>query len=268
MLSALRAQLGERGCPLPPMTLVSEPDAVLLAAGVQHPGQSRYVGLTWGSGLDLGCAAPGSIVLRRLGIAGDLTLFDGGFSQAQCVPFGQVDFSKDRDSYAPGEDLYLKMVSTDYLGEVYRLVMIKAAEAKLLSFGCSRDVLSLRWLGLDTLVEFLEDPEKGGTLAHFCREPEDREVGLAVGQAVLDRAARLLCANLAAVLQFVGAGRDPKAPACVGLHGAAFAFPPVKAALEHWVQADLREGRGLSLTLWQGEDMLPTGAAAAALYQG
>ena len=93
-------------------------------------------------------------------------------------------------------------------------------------------------------------------------------MGLAVGQAVLDRAARLLCANLAAVLQFVGAGRDPKAPACVGLHGAAFAFPPVKAALEHWVQADLREGRGLSLTLWQGEDMLPTGAAAAALYQG
>ena len=121
---------------------------------------------------------------------------------------------------------------------------------------------------LSALVEFLEDPEKGGTLAHFCREPEDREVGLAVGQAVLDRAARLLCANLAAVLQFVGAGRDPKAPACVGLHGAAFAFPPVKSALEHWAQADLREGRGLSLTLWQGEDMLTTGAAAAALYQG
>lgn len=42
----------------------------------------------------------------------------------------------------------------------------------------------------------------------------------------------------------------------------------MKAALEHWVQADLRESRGLSLTLWQGEDMLPTGAAAAALYQG
>ena len=125
----------------------------------------------------------------------------------------------------PGKDLYLKMVSTDYLGEVYRLVMIKAAEAKLLSFGCSRDVLSLRWLGLDTLAEFLTDPEKGGTLAHFCREPEDREVGLAVGQAVLDRAAKLLCVGLASVLQFVGAGRDPKAPACVGLHGAAFPSP-------------------------------------------
>ena len=144
--------------------------------------------------------------------------------------------------------------------------MIKAAEAKLLSFGCSRDVLSLRWLGLDTLAEFLTTPEKGGTLAHICREPEDREVGLAGGQAVLDRAAKLLCVGLAAVLQFVGAGRDPKAPACVGLHGAAFSFPPVKAAWEHQVQTYLRDTLGLSVTLCYGENMLPTGAAAEAFY--
>lgn len=266
VLAALQAELQDRGCPPLPMTLVSEPDAVLLAAGVQQPGCSRYVGLTWGSSVDVGFAAPGSIVLRWRGIPGDLMLFDSGLSQAQCVPFGQVDFSKDRDSYAPGKDLYWKMVSTDYLGEVYRLVMIKAAEAKLLSFGCSRDVLSLRWLGLDTLAEFLTDPEKGGTLAHFCREPEDREVGLAVGQAVLDRAAKLLCVGLASVLQFVGAGRDPKAPACVGLHGAAFSFPPVKAAWEHQVQTYLRDTLGLSVTLCYGENMLPTGAAAEALY--
>ena len=239
---------------------------VLAALQAELQGCSRYVGLTWGNSVDLGFAAPGSIVLRWRGIPGDLMLFDSGLSQAQCVPFGQVDFSKDRDSYAPGKDLYWKMVSTDYLGEVYRLVMIKAAEAKLLSFGCSRDVLSLRWLGLDTLAEFLTDPEKGGTLAHFCREPEDREVGLAVGQAVLDRAAKLLCVGLASVLQFVGAGRDPKAPACVGLHGAAFSFPPVKAAWEHQVQTYLRDTLGLSVTLCYGENMLPTGAAAEALY--
>ena len=88
----------------------------------------------------------------------------------------------------------------------------------------------------------------------------------AVGQAVLDRAAKLLCVGLASVLQFVGAGRDPKAPACVGLHGAAFSFPPVKAAWEHQVQTYLRDTLGLSITLCYGENMLPTGAAAEALY--
>lgn len=267
VLASLAQELQERGASPLPMALVSQPDAALLAAGVQAPGHSRYLGLTWGSDVDLGFVAPGSIVLRWPGIPGDLTLFSGGFSQAQCVPFGLVDYSKDRDCYGPGLDLYLKMVSTDYLGEIYRLVMIKAAERKLLSFGCSRDVLSLTWLDLDTLVDFLTHPETGGTLAHFCREPQDREVGLAVGKAVLDRAARLVCANLAAVLQFIGGGRDASAPVCVGLQGTAFAAPPLKAAFEAQVQSYLRETLGLHVTLWQGEDMLAVGSAAGALYQ-
>lgn len=266
VLAALRAELASRGVPCPPMVMVPWADAVLLAAGVQQPGQGRYLGLHWGSALDVGFVAPGSIVLRWPGIPGGLTLFAGGFSAAQCVPFGLVDFSKDRDCYGPGLDLYEKMASTDYLGEIYRLVMIKAAERKLLSFGCSRDVLSMTYLDLPTLVDFLADPDKGGTLAHFCREPEDREVGVTVGQAVLDRAARLVCANLAAVLAFVGGGQDPKAPVCIGLEGSAFLAPPLKAAFLAQAESLLAKELGLHVTFCQGEQMPAAGAAAAALY--
>lgn len=266
VLAALRAELASRGVPCPPMVMVPWADAVLLAAGVQQPGQGRYLGLHWGSALDVGFVAPGSIVLRWPGIPGGLTLFAGGFSEAQCVPFGLVDFSKDRDCYGPGLDLYEKMASTDYLGEIYRLVMIKAAERKLLSFGCSRDVLSMTYLDLPTLVDFLADPDKGGTLAHFCREPEDREVGVTVGQAVLDRAARLVCANLAAVLAFVGGGQDPKAPVCIGLEGSAFLAPPLKATFLAQAESLLTKELGLHVTFCQGEQMPAAGAAAAALY--
>lgn len=266
VLAALKAEFDSRGVPCPPMVMVPWADAVLLAAGVQQPGQGRYLGLTWGSTLDVGFTAPGSIVLRWPGIPGGLTLFTGGFSEAQCVPFGLVDYSKDRDCYGPGLDLYEKMASTDYLGEIYRLVMIKAAERKLLSFGCSRDVLSMTYLDLPTLVDFLADPLKGGTLAHFCREPEDREVGVAVGQAVLERAARLVCANLAAVLTFVGGGRNPEAPVCIGLEGSAFQAPPLKAAFEAQAEAFLTKELGLHVTFCQGQQMPAAGAAAAALY--
>lgn len=266
VLATLREELSQRSLPCPPMVLVSQADAALLAAALRTPNQSRCLGLTWGSNIDLGFVAPGSIVLRWPGIPGDLTLFSGGFSQAQCVPFGLVDYSKDRDCYAPGLDLYLKMVSTEYLGEIFRLVMIKAAERKLLSFGCSRDVLSLTRLDFDTLSDFLTNPETGGTLAHFCREPEDRAVGLAIGQAVLTRAARLVCANLVAVLTFIGSGRDPQAPVCIGLEGEAFQSSPLKSALETQVQSLLRDELGLHVTLWYGEEMPATGSAAAALY--
>ncbi len=111
--------------------------------------------------------------------------------------------------------------------------MIKAAERKLLSFGCSRDILSLTQLDLETVLQFMADPQAGGTLAHFCREPEDREVALVVAQAALERAARLVCANLAAVIQFIGGGRDANAPVCLSLQGSAFSAPPSWPSLKH-----------------------------------
>lgn len=86
VLASLREELQSRGCPIPPMTLINESDAVLLAAGVQNPGQGRYLGVTWGSSIDVGFVAPGSIVLRWPGIPGDLTLFTGGFSPGPVRP--------------------------------------------------------------------------------------------------------------------------------------------------------------------------------------
>lgn len=189
-----------------------------------------------------------------------MTPFACGFGHAQCVPFGLVDLIQDRDSYAPGQDLLLKMLSTEHLGDVYRLTMIKASERKLLTFGGSRDILSMRRLDLATMTEFLADPQNGGTLAHYFREGEDRTVALAVADAVLDRAARLACAALATVLQFIGAGQDPEAPVCVALHGEAFSCPPLMQAFQTRVQTELAQ-RGLHLTLWQGENTPAVGAA-------
>lgn len=266
LLATLRQELADRGWPDLHLVLVSQPDAVLLAAGVARPKQDRYLGLTWGANIDVGFVAPGSIVLRWLAIPGHLMLFDGGFSTAECVPFALVDLPKDRDSYAPGEDLYLKMVSTEYLGDTFRLMMIKAAERKLLTFGCSRDVLSLTTLDLDSVIQFVENPEKGGTIAHFCREPADRAVGLVVAKTVLDRAARLVCANLSAVLQFIGGGRDKAAPVCVGLWGDAFQYAPLRAALEHHLDTFTRDVLGHHVTLCAGDHMPAAGSAAAALY--
>lgn len=264
ILEALAQEFSERACPLLPMTLLNTTTAVMTAGRVTKPEESRYLGLTWGTDLDVAFAAPGSIVLRWKGIPQHLMLFHGGFSSAECVPFGLADAAKDRDSYAPGRDLYLKMAATDYLGDIFRLVMIKAAERKLLSFGCSRDILSLRTLDLKSVIDFLENPETGGTIAHFCREPEDRAMGIQIARAVIDRAARLVCASLSAVLQFSGAGRE--APVYVGVEGDAFTFAPLRAALNTHLQTFTKDTLGLSVTLYQESAMSTIGAAALALY--
>lgn len=81
-----REEWKSRNVTPPPMTLVSLPAAVQLAAGALHPGQKRYVSLTWGSVFDLGFTAPGSIVVRQAGTPPALTPFACGFGHAQCVP--------------------------------------------------------------------------------------------------------------------------------------------------------------------------------------
>lgn len=266
LLAVLGQELAERGFEHLNLVLVSEPNAVQLAAAVENPGQSRYQGLTWGSNIDGGFAAPGSIILRWLGIPGDLMLMDCSFSSFEQVPFGMADLPKDRDCYGPGLDLLLKTTSTDYLGDTFRLVMIKAAERKLLSFGCSRDILSLTTLDLGSLLTFLKDPVTGGTIAHFCREPEDREVGLMVANAVLDRAARLVCAMVSAMAEFGGIGRDANAPACLGAWGAALEVPALKDRLETLLGTFTRDALGRHINLCTAPNMLAVGSAAAALY--
>lgn len=265
VLALLRQELADRGLPEKHLVMVSQPNAVQLAAAVFSPGQSRYQGITWGSTIDGGFAAPGSIILRWLAIPGHLMLMDCGFSSFEQIPFGMADLPKDRDCYGPGLDLLLKTTSTDYLGDTFRLVMLKAAERKLLSFGCSRDILSLTTLDLHTVLEFLADPVNGGTIAHFCREPEDREIGLVIANAVLDRAARLVCAMVSAMAEFGGIGKDPAAPACLGAWGDALETP-LKARLETLLEQFTRDVLGRHLTLVTAPDMPAVGAAAAALY--
>ena len=237
-----------------PIVLVPTADAVAAAAALDAPKGSRCLGLTWGTDIDAGFTAPGSLVLRWHAIDGALMLFDIGLREAACVPFGKADLPKDRDSCAPGGDLLLKMASTDYLGDTFRLIMIQAAEAKLLSFGCSRDILSLTRLELDDVTTFLRDPVGGGIVAHFCREADDRKVALVLARAVLDRAVRLVCAALTAVLRFIGADAQ------VGVSGAAFAQPELRAMLTEQLTAQFP-----AVVLRDGAPAI--GAAAAALYQ-
>ena len=266
ILAILREEFSERGFSDLNLVAVPQPGAVQLAAAVENPGQSRYQGMVWGTHIDGGFAAPGSMIVRWLAIPSHLMLMDCGFSSFEQIPFGMADLPKDRDCYGPGLDLLLKAVSTDYIGDTYRLVMLKAAERKLLSFGCSRDFLSLTTMDLASVIEFLNDPVEGGTIAHFCREPQDREIGLFLANAVLDRPVRLVCAMLSAMASFAGIGRDPEAPACLGAFGEALEIPALKDRLESLMQSFTRDVLGHHITLCTGKDMLAVGSAAAALY--
>jgi hexokinase len=240
--------------------------AVLLGGLALQPKENRYLSLTWGHGVNSGLSAPKSAVLKLKSGDNQLMLLECGSGGLTGVPFGVIDLVMDRDSEFPGEDLLDKMVSTENLGELYRFAMIKAVEADLLTFMCGREFLSLHKLSLSSLVQFLTDPNGDNLLANFCRHHEtDRAVALSVGQAVLRRAAKLVCANLAAILLLTGAGRSKDAPALVSVYGSAFSNSLLQNLLEESVNTMMTQQPNLHCKLYHNQDSALVGGAAALL---
>lgn len=263
--AAAEAALRELSLPACHIQVLSAVSAAQLAAQQQRPGESRYLALHWGSSTNAGFSLPESVILKLLSGKNTLRLLDCGLGGLTALPFGTIDLTADRDSLHPGEDLLNKMVSTQSLGELYRTCMIKATEKKLLSFMCGRDFLSLRKLSTEALLKLLDDPNGDHQLAAFCRhEASDLAVAQSVGQAVVQRAARLLCSQVAALLLLGGAGQDPKAPALLALSGEAFAHPTLRHCLTQTMAEELPRVFGLHCTPYENQTLLFEGAALAA----
>lgn len=266
LAAALLGQLAERGLSDQRVLPVSADAATLLGGVANQRAPGRYLGFHWEQGLSCAFAAPESAVVKLKSGKNQLMLFDVASGSLTGVPFGAIDLTMDRDSQHPGHGLLDKMVSTRHLGDLYRFTMIKAVEANLLTFMCGREFLSLRKLDLSTVLRFLDDPEGDNLLANFCRsEAQDRKIALTVAHAVLDRAAKLACANLTAVLSLVSAGRDPAAPTYVSVSGGAFDIPVLLHKLEDHLKQYTAGSQGIHCRLHHNEHATIVGTAAAIL---
>ncbi len=265
ILPLLRAELAARGFAEHSAGVGSLVSAALLAGLAAERDKGRHLALHWGEGLRAAFAAPKSAVVKLKSGEKSLLVFEAGLGGFSGVPFGRADLAADRDSARPGCELLEKMLSTEQLGEQFRFTIIQAVEERLLTFMCGRDFLSLRKLSLSALLQFLTEPVGEGKIAGFCSyDTEDREVALAVANAVADRAARLAAAGLLATALLIGAGRGAHMPARISLSGRALDAPILRRKFLEQLGAAGRE-MGLNLRILEQEDAALCGAAAAAL---
>lgn len=263
--AGLRLELESRGFAALPTLAVPTGAAVLLDGVATQPG-SRYLGYLWDSRISGSFAAPESTILKMKTGKNTLTLLDTGSGGFTGVPMDTIDLTLDRDAPRPGLDLMDKMAGTALLGDLFRLAMLKAAEAGLLTFMCARDFLSLRYLSTEALLNFLDAPEGEGIIAAHCRhDPKDREVALLLGRAVLERAAALVCAGISALLSLTGAGRDVQNPATLSLSGAGVHSPLLMSLLERRLTDFTAGVLGHHCRLCTSPDSPFPGAAAALL---
>ena len=182
-----------------------------------------YVGLIYGTGVNT-CYAERPERLKRVTTPwekGDMLVnmesarFDGGCQ-------GEFDRQLDQASVDPGMCHYEKMVSGRYQGEVVYRTLRQGAMDGLFTPGSSQRLLELDGLTMVQADAFCARPYGNGVLAGICQEEEDREMVYTIIDRLVERSARLVCANLAGILLQTGAGMRIHRPACIVAEGSTF----------------------------------------------
>ncbi len=130
----------------------------------------------------------------------------------------------DATTKKPGEYLCEKMISGRYQGGIVQTLVQAAAQAGLFSQPFTAAVAGLEDLTSYEIDQFLYYPYGDNRLAVCCGASgdADRETLYYLIDAVFERAARLVCVNLAAVMQKTDTGADPCRPVCITADGTAF----------------------------------------------
>lgn len=181
------------------------------------------------------------------------------------LPLGEFDRRVDAVSENPGDHLFEKMISGVYLGEVIRQTIIQAAREGM--FSASSD--ALRRLPPLTMVEidaFLRRPYGDNPLAAACDTDGDHELMYTLIDRALERGAKLVTVNLAALMEQMNAGRRMTAPCRIVVEGSTFhkCFG-YRARIERHMQNYVCGQLGRYYRFVSGEDVNLVGSAGAAL---
>ena len=258
----LAEELARRGCPKLPIAVVNDTPATYLSgvATISNNYANGFAGLVNGTGTNTCCLLPVRAI-EKLGRDEDgamlVNLESGSFTE---LPQSRFDQAIDAASAAPGAYRLEKMTSGRYLGELCRLALTAETADKLRALG------TLSASDADT---FGADPDSGAIAALADAADADRKTAAMVIQGVFGRAAKVLVANVAAMVLLTGGAQNRHRPMVVAVDGSLFRnsallHPAVNEELDRFLVQKLQR----YCVCKPISNASAVGAAAAALLQG
>lgn len=263
LMEGLAATLGGMGVPNLHGVVLNDTVAALLG-GVSQTDSAAwdgFIGLIWGTGINVCYSEPTDQLAGLTDVHTSSMLINTESGSFDRLAPGDFDRELDAASRDPGRHLYEKMVSGAYLGEVLRFTLAGAAREGLLN----PDFAALERLDTWQADAFAAQPLGDNPLAHLCRDARERETVWQLTDALHLRAARLVCANLAAVLLRTDTGKDPARPACIVAEGSTLyksqlLRPHLDAVMEDFIRGQL--GRHWAFLKPENANLIGTAAAA------
>lgn len=217
--------LADKGAPGVQFVVLNDTVAALLGglAGLAEETFDGYVGFIYGTGVN-SCYAQSTPAITKLTTPWHhsnmiINMESGGFCG---VPQGEFDRRLDQNSVDYKLCQYEKMVSGRYEGTVIWHALNQAGQDRLLSPELAQDIQSWGDLPLVEADAFTARPYGDNRLAKACQTETDRELVYALIDGCMERAARLICCNIAAVLEQADMGKFVHRPACAVVEGSTF----------------------------------------------
>lgn len=271
------AELKKRLSFQPSKILVLNDTVTTLLAGkvCEKPGQrfSAYIGFILGTGTNV------AYVQKTAGIpklpAGDypeemiVNSESGGFSK---VPQSKFDIAMDAKSMDAGRQMFEKMISGAYLGNIGLEIFKAAAKAGFFTEAAARQIAALPSLENMHLDNFCAKHEGGSPnpLDKIFADANDAATARRLAIPVFERAAILTAIHLAAFIVKTGGGSDSSAPVCVCIDGSTY-YKTRSVSFPEIVQKELDQmlgPRNISFALIECPNNAPmVGAAVAALLK-
>jgi hexokinase len=144
----------------------------------------------------------------------------GNFGKA---PRTDLDISFDNTTMNPGNYTFEKMFSGGYFGGLCLFVLKAASKEGLFSVPGTEMLSNISELTAEEANSYVSAVNSNGNILAKCfTNAEDREKSSYIIGSLIDRTAKLVAANLAAVVLKTGKGTSPEKPVLITIEGTTF----------------------------------------------
>ncbi len=259
------------------IVLLNDTVATLLGGKAEYPDRvfDSYIGFILGTGTNT-CYLEENRKIKKLpdiSRTGGSMIINTESGAYTNVPRGSLDIEFDNTTVNPGQYSMEKMIAGGYQGGLVLTVLKKAAEEGLFSGDFKKNISGLETLASKDIDDFLYYPYgEASILARCCAGKDteegqkDRAVLYYLVDCIMERAAKLVTANLAAVILKTGKGSNPCAPVCVTAEGTTFYKSKLfRGKLDYYVKTYMNEKKGIYCEFVKADNATLIGTAIAGL---
>lgn len=253
----LTAALVRYGCVPESVRVVNDAAAALLGGILQLPvSYDGCVSLLCGSGMNSACA-----IWTAAGETRIINCESGGYSK---LKQGVFDRQLDDTCSDQGMAIAEKMTAGAYLPELWHRTLCAAGTAGFLARQTTERLKSCSRFSGAEMDAFCREPEGDNRPAHQMEQGYDAWFAREIAVCLLLRAAKILCANVTAMLQLTGQGRYKKYPAAIVRQGAMLEQNSLlPQMLDQFLQTFTRQRCGIYTVNAAVEQVIWKGTAAA-----